>query len=627
MAHPNIHTEKWSKSQNKRFKVSGDVLIIFFLTAFLLMGCVFDLSQRMLSQGENGGSLSGDIMMLVYSYDDPGRTLAAYIYNSKESEVWLPAGSYHAEVKLVDNTMLSFSPLIVPNEKNGKGKVNLKAQLLEPIESKEASQQIDTLVRFLVAVDNVRLTYFEIVSNGFSESLFSNTTDLSWPEETILMDAFSNLGDQVVINKAAQGFVSRAENLTADSQKLSGLSLSSPGLIDNILTFFSIADEEDERAREEILAMYNAIKHPWEKEEAFLALDENQLAGAKNFDEFIQKIRNGEIEDHLSIRRDLMTLGPMEGIMMDLNPDSNRPGGEAIHRVGGEAIRRGAELNVEVIKTVLSSSFPGIDQGFDYADRANEWAEYINQVYTDPVNTLGEAVEGQAEDIIKEPIKLQFQMLFPEMDESDVDQYVNDIVEQISDTAEALNEIADNESSSGESNTIIDSEESTANADEQWDIYQCNAMQEVTINLNNFNEQYYRLQTDNNILCDYNYKITNEGDQPIRLIHYEQLFPSEEYDTPSRWVPFTVIQPEGYSIVYGWIDQCNDATPSRHETFTFSVVLVYEIPECRWITEGENIHIDILHIAEEEPVLAPCTLLSPISYSESVPDISEGLRP
>ena len=167
----------------------------------------------------------------------------------------------------------------------------------------------------------------------------------------------------------------------------------------------------------------------------------------------------------------------------------------------------------------------------------------------------------------------------------------------------------------------------TSDISEQWTIDQCNAIQDVTINLNDFNEQYYHLQTDNNIGCSYNYKIINDGDQPIRLIHYEQLYPSEEYNTPSRWVPFTVIQPEGQYVLHGFIDQCNDCTPSRHETFTYSLVLVYEIPECQWITEGDNPHIDILHIAEEEPVLAPCTLLSPISYSEAVPDISEGLRP
>jgi len=162
---------------------------------------------------------------------------------------------------------------------------------------------------------------------------------------------------------------------------------------------------------------------------------------------------------------------------------------------------------------------------------------------------------------------------------------------------------------------------------EIWTIEQCNAIRDVKINLNDFNEVYYHLETDNNIFCDYNYKIANEGSRPIRLIHYELLFPVEEYSTPSRWVPFTIIQPEEYSIVYGWIDQCNDCTPSRHETLTYSLVLVYEIPECRWIIEGEKPHRDILYIAEEEPILAPCTLLSPVSYSDAVPDISEGLRP
>lgn len=168
----------------------------------------------------------------------------------------------------------------------------------------------------------------------------------------------------------------------------------------------------------------------------------------------------------------------------------------------------------------------------------------------------------------------------------------------------------------------------TSNTTQQWSIYRCNAIRDTTIQLNEFSEHYYRLQTDNNIVCDYNYKILNDGFQPIRIIHYEQLYPSNEYSTPSRWVPFTVVtQPNEYSTVYGWIDQCNDCTPSRHETFTYSIAIVYEIPECQWITEGENPHIDILLIDEYESVMAPCTLLTPMSYSEAKPDLSKGLRP
>lgn len=186
--------------------------------------------------------------------------------------------------------------------------------------------------------------------------------------------------------------------------------------------------------------------------------------------------------------------------------------------------------------------------------------------------------------------------------------------------------LEEEDESAGMPETISDEGNASASS-ERWTIDQCNAIQDATITLNDFDEHYYRLDTEENIICDYNYKVINQGTRPLRLIHYEQLFPSEEYGSPSRWVPFTIIQPEDHAFLYGFIDQCNDCIPSRHETLTYSLALVYEIPECQWITEGDNPHIDILHIAEEEPVLAPCTLLSLISYSEAVPDISAGLRP
>lgn len=434
-------------ARKKRRSSTTIIIVIVAILAFLLLCCLVAVvclgslsllntsgSTLQTQQRSDGGSA----LILVYDLDNSNGGLSAYILDLDKNELWLDAGRYYVELKSQNGTLLAYPTLVISDEIEGKGAAKIKQRSSVPLTAEMAGQQIETLVRFLVGVDNVRLTYFEIVSNGFQDPLFTDDAFLSWSHEEKLMDAFIPLGDSQAVAAAAQAFLSRADASKSYDPGQGILFAPQPGLIDSVFSFFGILDEENDRARQEILAMYGAIKTPGEKEEAFSALDATQLGGAANFDEFIEKVRNGEIKDLTNIRRDLMLFGPMEGIMQDLNPDSNRPGGEIIHRVGGEAVSRGAELNVEVIKSVLTASFPGIDQGFDYADKANEWAEYIHLIYTDPLQALGDTIKGQATDAIKNQIKSQFQSLFPDMDEADVDYFVDEIVEEVTETASTI---------------------------------------------------------------------------------------------------------------------------------------------------------------------------------------------
>lgn len=425
-------------SPNKRRNTIIIIIIVVVLCLCLVIGTIIGvvLISRIASRNtQPSGSLEwGGAMTLVYRLDGQDEWLSAYIYDLEKSDIMLPAGQYYAEMKLRDGTIMAFNPLIISDEQDGKGSAAFKQRISKPINSDEAAQQIEDLVRFLVGVDNVRLTYFEIVSNGFQQPLFTNNNELTWDDEEKLMSTFTKLGDPQEVSAAMSAFITRAEATRSYQPIKPGLSAPTPGIINSVLSFFGIVDDENDIARQQVLDMYAAIKNPYELEESFSALDENQKAGAANFNEFIEKVRSGEIKDMIKVRRNLMELGPMEGIMMDLHPDSNRPGGEIIHRVGAEAVSRGAELNVEIIKEVLTITFPGMDQGFEYADKVNEWAEFIHQVYTDPLQAAGDELQGQVTDVIKDRIKTQFQTLFPEMDEDDVDELVDQVTEQVSES-------------------------------------------------------------------------------------------------------------------------------------------------------------------------------------------------
>lgn len=162
---------------------------------------------------------------------------------------------------------------------------------------------------------------------------------------------------------------------------------------------------------------------------------------------------------------------------------------------------------------------------------------------------------------------------------------------------------------------------------EQWTIEQCDAIEDVAISLSYFDEVVYN--EDGDINCDYTHEILNMGSQPIRLFYYKQWYygdaePPNDYEY--GWNKVRAIQPDESWPLSSSFSYCAECTPPQYESFTFSLAVVYDIPECSWIAEGDSLHLDILHIAAEDLVFPPCELIYPLSFSdEAVPDISEGL--
>lgn len=152
---------------------------------------------------------------------------------------------------------------------------------------------------------------------------------------------------------------------------------------------------------------------------------------------------------------------------------------------------------------------------------------------------------------------------------------------------------------------------------DRWDIYQCNAIQEVNITLTEFEEFQYE---DGVVECSYGYEITNLDD--IRIIyhsyfHYGDVEPVSHDD---GWVSHGFGPNLEVYTLRSSLSNCPNCTPVRWESVLLTIAVIYDRPECEWITEN-GVHFDVMYIAEEEPVMCPCTLL----YPEHFPDITEGL--
>lgn len=166
----------------------------------------------------------------------------------------------------------------------------------------------------------------------------------------------------------------------------------------------------------------------------------------------------------------------------------------------------------------------------------------------------------------------------------------------------------------------------TSEPTKQWTIEQCDAIENVAISVLDFEEDVYN--EDGDIDCSYNNEIFNLGDQPIRVVYYKQFYYGDEAppnDYEYGWNNTAPLQPQESWTLSSSFSYCAECTPQQYESFTFSLAFVYDIPECSWITNGESLHLEVLHITEEDIVFPPCEMIYPLSYSEAVPDISEGL--
>jgi len=344
-----------------------------------------------------------------------GNGVAVYLTNVDDQSIRLPAGNYYAEVLTPEGGHWAFAPLSIPDWGHGYGYVVFGAQPGTHLDS--GSGDVLTLANFLFGVDRVHLVYLEIITKNFMGPIYDPTSPESWDQEAHLMTALEALPDQGSVTLAAQAFMARAGQSNMNQPHGFGLARQTGNPLDKILSFFGILNEENAQAREEILSVYPYMSF-WEKEAAYEALSPALQTDSLDFDEFIQKVERNEINGLTTVRRDLFTVGPYAGLWQTLHPEVNRPSGEIIHRVGSEALQRGAELYVEVGKGMLSVQFAGIDTGFEYVEKTVSWGDYIRTWYGDPGSATIDEVRSQVESQISDGIKGALLERFPGLDET-----------------------------------------------------------------------------------------------------------------------------------------------------------------------------------------------------------------
>ena len=331
---------------------------------------------------------------------------------------YLPAGSYFVSAVDQNGLTLVFSeiqidtePLMWPSDFESAG----------ALDNPESAAAIKTLAGFLVKAEEAELTALENSSAGFGAPLF--TTEPGQAELDELHALYTDIAahEPAVLNALDLLFGSLASE--RGSHKFAA---PARGIKDALLGFFGYAGNAGKRARERILKISGGL-NPEDEADAFNAVREAFKSDANNFDEFLSRLRSGELDTQAAQIESDMRNAPGFGAAARVAGASV---GQVVHEEGAQLVTKGAELQAEVIKGVLGNVFPDITKGFDLADKANEWAEYIQTVYKDPLAAAEGAGRSALEEKIKTRILADLQSCCPSLDQDLADEIAGKVSEK-----------------------------------------------------------------------------------------------------------------------------------------------------------------------------------------------------
>jgi hypothetical protein len=273
-------------------------------------------------------------------------------------------------------------PLIWPSDFRTAGGVEHAAR----------SSAIKTLVAFLADAEWARLSALEYSSGGFTAPLYS--VEPGQAELDAIYASYESILTHQEASIAALDTLLQSAGAGGTEPKKAAPRLDWK---ESMFGFFGYAGGAGERARNRILAIAEAMS-PEDQADAFDVLRDRFKEDVQGFDDLAARLQSGELDDRAAQIESDMRNAPGFGAAAQ---QAGATVAQTVHREGGELVVKGAEFQVEVVKHVLGQAFPDISEGFEMADKANEWIEYVESVYKNPLL----AAEGDLRDAAQESIK------------------------------------------------------------------------------------------------------------------------------------------------------------------------------------------------------------------------------
>ncbi|HLY29133.1 MAG TPA: hypothetical protein VKQ72_22500, partial [Aggregatilineales bacterium] len=323
---------------------------------------------------------------------------------------------------------------------------------------------LKTLANFLCDAAEGQLIALQGLSAGFTTPMFDPSAR---PTQALLNQLNAWYADILSQQDAAMAALYLVQSKAAPPQAkflpvgysarparaIPEFSLPFKSLRDKLVGFFGYAGDAGKRARQRILLVAATLTAA-QRADAFSALREGFKGDSTTWDEFAKRLQSGELDQQaLSIESDLRNFSQYG----DAAQNANQGTGKLLVQEGSELLKRGAEFDAEVIKTVLGQVFPDITKGFDLADRADEWATYIRDVYK---ATVGLDPKAQRE-VIKTLIKDELSQCCRDIPPDAADQVATAISERAVDSIQQPNNAATGTSAPAETPTTAETETET----------------------------------------------------------------------------------------------------------------------------------------------------------------------
>ncbi len=344
------------------------------------------------------------VLAVAFRLDSASPGMSAYIGDTKANPFNVPPGAYNvlaldAQGRLIsqDNVQVKAGDSIqLPGDFGAAGGVKAHDQ----------AAALKTLANFLSDSALGQLLALQGASAGFTGRIFDSSNKptqaqfdplTAWyadaaTQQAATLKALDVIQSKVTATQAAVSLV--AYRALPSSQSVPAVAAGPfDSLKSKLLGFFGYAGDAGKRARERILQI-GANLNPADRDEAFNAVRSGFKSDATNWNEFVQLLQSGKLDNQAAqIESDMRQA---TGFAAEAQATHNTTG-DVVYREGAELVKQGAELDAEVIKTVLGQSFPDITKGFDLANKADEWATYIQNVY--------KATAGQDPAALQELIK------------------------------------------------------------------------------------------------------------------------------------------------------------------------------------------------------------------------------
>ena len=127
-----------------------------------------------------------------------------------------------------------------------------------------------------------------------------------------------------------------------------------------------------------------------------------------------------------------------------------------------------------------------------------------------------------------------------------------------------------------------------------WSIEQCNALNDFNISVIDFEETVFNSGAKK---CEFRYSIRNSGDRPAHIFYY--LYYSKNGEVPDNtaygWVSGGDPEPGQVRLINNHFSSNPTSDLKLYINTAYSIVFIYDIPECHWITRGGT-HKEILEI-------------------------------